>query len=603
MPEQTSSLPAALSSRSLRLSLAVIASLLGLWLLSPALHPVHVEAFSARSHSLAIMDLQGKLPLDDQAYPVNIEYFFGLRLGTVKALEWIMRLTQSLGDLNFHLLTTASFLLLLGSSFAFVRRWSRIPLWAALAFAILTPGLVEISFFFSDSLPSAALAALAIAFISRHTPLWRWPVIGLLVAAATLCRSDGLFVLPSILVFSLLRDDLRWSRLLRDWLAMSLGIAALFLLGWRATGYSIQHIIRVSSWIGRMHFNGNNGPHLAYLALTLFFGPPSLLLLAAGLRTLWRRQTPRERLLLTIYPVLFYLYFAFKAIEPRNFLLLGAPFLVLIGAAGTQTFVRALLGRSPGRRLIAAALTAACLVLMLLPPRVTLSDGPHAVTGRLWSPILWRQWQSTITEDMTRYNQFVDTIQPGERALVVGASFQAERYLHLNLLERGYVIQPSAATHFGLLADVYICGNKTLLMFRNEQPFAIYTAKHPAMSFEYPQEFQLATELSALTPADFDRAVMITWGDEWFYQGQVSLSPQFRRQAGPMEEIIPSYKYPAHRRGFYGKLRIIPLSLQDLADLKQLSLNQMAFEERSGMFPPLRDYGVLHQVLSCHYCD
>ena len=598
--------PKTTASRSkglVRNVLTFVAILLGLWLLSPALHPVHVEAFSARSQSLAIMDMQGKVALDDQAYPVNIEYFFGLRLGTVKLLEWIMRLTHSTGDLNFHLLTTCSFLLLLGSSFRFAWRWAKSPLWAAVTFAILTPGLIEIAFFFSDNLPSAALAAFATALVIPRASLPRWFLIGLLAAGATLCRSDGMLAIPGVLLVSFLGAPSSLRSLAPRWLAFAAGLAALFYLSWRSTGMSLLHTLAVSRWISNMHFAESRGLQLVHASLAMFFGLPSILLLLLGVWKLWKKSQRREKIVLLLYPTGFYLYFMTKAIEPRNFLLLGAPFLVLLGAEGVQAALQALRGPNRTHRNLAIAGAAASLLLWVLPPRISISDGPRTILGHLWSPLLWRQWQGTIEDDMQRYNAFLDGIKPGERVLVLGVSFQAERYFHLQLLKAGYTLEPhSDKDAFHELVDVYRLGNKVVLQVRNEQPFAIYTAANPGMSFRYPQEFQLSTELAALKPADYDRAVMMTWGDQYFFQEHVGSSTQFQRQAGPQVEVIPALSMPAIRRNEYGKLRIIPMTAQDLDQLQQLSIREMQQEEQQQHIVPLRSYAVLQHALGCHYC-
>src|ERR1700712_539960 len=101
------------------------------WLLYPALFATHVEAFSARLQSMAIMDLRGQFARDDMAYPVDLEYFHATRGGTIHALEGIMRLTHSTGEINFRILIWVSFLLFVATSVIFVRRWSAAPVWAA----------------------------------------------------------------------------------------------------------------------------------------------------------------------------------------------------------------------------------------------------------------------------------------------------------------------------------------------------------------------------------------------------------------------------------------------------------------------------------------
>ena len=156
--------------------LSVVFIVCALWLLSPMLTSSYVEAYVARLQSMAILNSRGYLGLDDQAYPVNTELLYVTRLGMVWLLGGAMRLLHSTSLVVLRLLTIASFGTLAASSVVFARRWARVSTGMVLAALVLTPGLVEPSFFFADNLVAAALTSVALAMVGRRLNVWLWAV-------------------------------------------------------------------------------------------------------------------------------------------------------------------------------------------------------------------------------------------------------------------------------------------------------------------------------------------------------------------------------------------------------------------------------------------
>ncbi len=553
----------ALSSRQ-RLLAAILFVTLAVWLLSPALTATHVEAFSARLQTMAMLDLHGHLTQDDLAYPVSIEYFLATRGGTVYALEWLMRLTHSTGPLNWRILITLSYLLFVASSVVFVRRWSREPVWATLAVLVLTPGLTEISFFFADNLPSAALVTLAIALMGTRTPLWRWVAAGVLLASATLLRIDALIATPFLLFLALLQQDSSRPRLLRNWLLTLLGATATFYLSWRLTHISLWQSLRVTQIHNSIH--NSWGDRQAYVRVVVLFFGPTLLLLAVGVAQTWRNRSRAWNLVMIVWPVLFYAAFMYKVVELRDYLLLGAPFLLLHGASGLTAMLRYLAAGTPRQRLFARTALAFFFLVLFTPPMLILHDGPRVFLGRIYSPPMWRRWQRSTDSAVHQLQALAASTPPGQRTLLLSTFFQPDRYLHLALLEDGYTIQPLRANPNCGAVETYTKDSHTIFHVRTENPWWLLSDKPMKMPGDYVLAYQTNAGLTCLAPSDYDSAYMLTWGR--LDQGYLLDSPQFQRNTASWEMPFPEPGIPRIGRIKYLQVqRILPLAPEDITSL------------------------------------
>ncbi len=546
-----------------RLAAAVFILFAG-WLLYPALFATHVEAFSARLQTMAIMALHGHFAQDDLAYPVDLEYFYATRGGTIHALEGLMKLTHTTGDLNFRILIWISFALFVASCVAFVRRWSTCPAWTALAVLVLTPGLVEISFYYADNLPSAAMVTLGLAIVGRRTPFALWFAAGAALACGTLLRTDAIVAFPFLALLALLEDDRRLPRLFGAWLATAAGAAAVFLLSAKLTGISIRQSLLVARLHSAIHNSWGDNMSFARV-MVLFFGP-TVLLIALGIVVTWRTRSLRWNVAMIAWPLLFYILFMSRAIELRDYLLLGAPFVLLHGATGLTRLLRTLeMGTRSQHRLAVGAIALYTLTLVA-PPLLTLHDGPRFALGRIYAPPLWRHWQRTTDGAIQDLHTLGATTQPGERLLILSTLYQSDRYLHLTLLEDGFTLLPLRSNPACGNVETFVKDGRTIFHVRTENPYFLLSGPPLAMPAEYVRAYQVNAGLTCLTPADYDRALMITWGRMW--QGYLAESPEFRRPAGPLEIPFPNPRTPnIGKHKLLQVQRILPLSRQDVANI------------------------------------
>ncbi len=584
----------------------VLFAIMAIWLYSPIATSTHVEAFSARLESEAILVSQGKLALDDQAYPVNTGYIYTSRLGVVHALAAIMRVTGP-GDISFRLLIWLSYALFVGSCVFFARRWGEVPTWAALAFLVLTPGLVEVSFFFADNVPSAALACLALALIAPKSSWARWVLIGALFALATLMRLDALLMAPSILVVSWLAEEDRVQRLAVGWLCATGSAAAVFLMSWKVWHVSLLQSIAFGRWFGSFHIE-RSSPWLTAIMVALgFFALPSALLLAAGVRHHAASRSRLWNLCLTVYPTLLYLVLMTKAIELRDFLLLGAPFLVLQGGDGLRSLPGLYRVSEPYRRLLLQVALTVCLLTLVAPPIVFVKDGPRTFSGRLWSTPMWWQWQRDTQDSLAACDRLIAQAGAGKPLLAISTHFNPDGYLHLRLIQQGFAVDPRSFGDLpGTLTERYVRGGRSVLHVRTQNPYAVPSSPPYSLPYDYVQHFQLKAALSQTKPTDYDQAFLLTWGKAINFQRFIASTAQFQRSAGPQEIILPADRdIPAWRQATYGSLRVIPLSPQDVQELEIFAAQQVEAAEahRDPLWQPLRTVDDLRRMVRSPYWE
>ena len=579
---------------SLRRLSGALFVLFSAWMLWPMLFATHVEAFSARLQTMAMLDLRGQFVRDDLAYPIDLEYFYSTRGGTIHALEWIMRLTHTTGDLNFRILIWASFLIFVASSVVFVRRWSLQPVWAALAIVILIPGLTDISFFFADNLPSAAMVAVAMALLSRTTPPVTWFASGAALACGILFRTDAILAAPTLFLIALLDDDRRWQRTLFAWLSTLAGAAAVLIFAWHRTGVSLLQSLRVAKMYSAIHDSWGDIPSFPR-QIALFFGP-GILLIVLGALVRWKRSSRRERLILIVWPAILYVVFLFKAVELRDYLLLGAPFVLLLGATGLSRLLRLLEIGAPRQRRLAQAIIAVYLLTLFLPPMLTLHDGPRFTTGRIYAPPMWHRWQRTTDQAVQQLQSLADSTPSGGRTLILTTLFQSDRYLHLALLEDGYTQLPLRQDPSCGNVDTYVKGDRTLFHIRTENPYYLLSDPPLSLPTEYVRGYQLQSGFTCLPPQDYDRAYMVSWGRMW--QGYLEQMASFHTSDfGPLEVPFPEFGTPHLGPTKYLQVQrvmsLTPARLQELLDRTQ-SLMHSYEQGDSGSWTPPHSYAEFH---------
>ena len=538
---------------------------------------------------MAILDARGQFAKDDLAYPVNLEYFYTTRGGTVQVLEAVVKLTHTTSDLNFRMLIPLSFLLFAAACVVFVKRWSDEPAWAVIAAFVLTPGLCEPAFFFADNLLSASMAACAFAFIGPRRSMIAWAGAGAALACATLLRIDALLAAPALLLLVLLQPETPWSRVLGSWLAALAGAALVFTPAWRLTSVSLATALRVGRLYSALHQSWDD--HISISRVLLLFFGPTLLLVAIGIyRT--RHQSWKRHVALVFSPLLFYVAVLPRVVELRDYLLLLAPFLLLHASTGVTFLLHLATRGTQLQRRLTLALTGLYALSLVAPPLLILHDGPRLLLGRLYAPILWRRWQRSIQDATAQVEAMAASTGPSERTLVVSTYFQSDRFLHLALLQSGYQIQPLADTGPCHAVEVYTLGSRTIFHIRTENPYFLLSRAPLQLPAEYVRAYQTAAGLSCVPPQSYDRAFLDTWGTTG--QGFFAQTVPFLADTSKAELAFPGPGFPhlgASR--MLGVQRLLPLSREDVQQINNLSRQEVAAR------PPLNyaDFARLAQPL------
>jgi hypothetical protein len=460
------------SPRSRRI-LGVIGCVLAVWLVSPILRAGHLEGYTANLKSIAIAANRGNLMGQDALVPILTEFLYYTRAGVVLLLRLIGAVFGEVGDAGFRGLVACSFVLLCLSSVVVARRWGGVSTWAALAAIVLTPGVVETSFFFNDNIISAALAVSALALVSRWRSTLAYVCAGGLLAFGTICRTDALLLAPALAGLAWLSYP-RKITVLKRGIATVVGATLVFGLVFLVA----QATPLDSLAVGRF-FVPYSGLRLRILIALWFTGLPVLGLLAIGLtaRLLGRPldgDAVRWFLVLLVYPLFVVAIGVFRlSTEVRYLYPLLTPIIAIHAGTGLEALVKLLL--QGGRARIASAVVAGFLILsVVLPPtKVQVRDGPRSLTGRFWSPLLWFRWQQSQQNSMKRVGELVASADAVPMILVIATHFNDDYYLKLRLLEAGYHVHPVSEI-FPSCKDglsVYAKAGHVVAHIRTENPY------------------------------------------------------------------------------------------------------------------------------------
>ncbi|MEO5806151.1 hypothetical protein [Devosia sp.] len=458
---------------------AIALTLLAGWLWYPALFPAHVEGFSASIESIARHLLGGDLQNFDRAYPFSAEFFMLSRLGMNLAAAGATLLAAGSSALGLRLLMIAGFALLVLSSLALVRHWTRSPATIVVLILLLLPGLGESAFFYNDNVLSAALAAAALALAARRSGFPAIIGAGALFGAAVLTRSDALLMAPALALLLVERHGFSLALFIR--LALGLCMAALVETGaLLAFGVTPLDVMRtVTGTVDLWHRDLDLPRQL--VQLLAFGGLPIGVLAAIGCIIVIRRRNGLRMALLIGVPALFLLVYWGKLWQARQLLLL-TPFVACLAVEGLVALRTAI----AGLRYQVVLWCGALLAFMVWPSTVWITDGPHSVTGRLWSPLVWSQWQQSVEFDFATLASTVDTAGPGT-SIIITDRWDADRYLHLTLQTAGYAMTPDMAPGgCGLAVEPFTRGDRTILHVRLHLPFlAERLAALPALYQRY----------------------------------------------------------------------------------------------------------------------
>ncbi len=482
------------------------------YLVSPVLFSQHLEGYTANLRSIALVWDQGRLADFDTITPIIVQYLFATRSGIILLLDFVDRAFGHPGDAGFRGLVIASFLLLASSSVVIAQRWGRLGAATCAVGFIAMPGLVDIGSFFNDNIISAALGAAALAAVSRSGSTRTCVASGLLLGAATLCRTDALVLCPAVAGMVWLRHG-RWAPLLVRGVAVTAGFLLISIAAYGITGTTL---------IGALHIPAQFVPPRIGIAFRLtvfelFMGVPALVLLCIGGVLNLRRHVMdsfdlRWSLLFLVYPA-FILGVAVLRLstEVRYIYPLLAPFCLVHVGRGLEHLL-ALVGRQGWPRRLGIALAGALVLVSVIPPDGFVRDGPHARVGRLWMPLLWFRWQASVARSLQRVDGLAAKADTEPRLLVLSTHFNDEYFLRLRLLEHGFEARsaerefPGCQGGFSVYAKP---GHRTLhLRTENQYGFASSVANVVVRSV------QIQRALQCPAAWDFDSAQLAFAGED-----------------------------------------------------------------------------------------
>jgi hypothetical protein len=408
------------------------------YLMWPTFNAVHLEGFTAQTESIAMLMSRAPGIEHDPYLPLVSQFIYQTRSAVIDALAIIYKISPTAGDWAFQGLVFSGFILLIIASIIFARRWGNIPPVFAMFALVLTQGIPETAFFFNDNIISAAFATTSLTLISKK--LWKieWLLSGIFLGLAILSRADAVFMLPMVIgiVFYSYKNN-------RDCflanLIICLGTALVLIVSAIYHGFSL---IDVFSTAKKFVFFDIEKARWFWIRI-LFIGLGTLPLLALGL-WLGFRRLKSERSTIGLLTFIFYpgllAIFAPKATEIRYIFPLLAPVVAIhVGTGLKWVYEQYVFGTGEKRRYAIGISVFAILIAILPPTQLKMFDGPRALIGRLWTPILWSQWQGSVDESMRRLNGLVDALDDNQLNIVISTHYNDEFYVRLRLIEDGFI--------------------------------------------------------------------------------------------------------------------------------------------------------------------
>ena len=514
-----------------------LAACIAAYLVSPVLFSQHLEGYTANLRAITLVWERGQLADFDPVTPVIIQYLFATRTGIILLLSFIDRAFGHPGDAGFRGLVIASFLLLAASSVVIARRWGKLGIAACVIGFIAIPGLVDIGSFFNDNIISAALGMAALAAVSRSGSIRACAASGVLLGAATLCRTDALALCPAIAGLVWLQHG-RLAQLL----VRGLAVAAGFLLA-SAAAYAVIG----TTLIGALHIPAQFVPPRIGIVFRmtifgLFIGVPALVLLCLGTALNVQRHVVKSFdvrwcLLFLAYPA-FILSIAVLRLstEVRYIYPLLAPFYLVHVGRGLE-YLHELLQRQGWPRRIGIAVAGGLVLVSVVPPDTFVRDGPHATVGRLWMPLVWFRWQASVANSLRQVDQLAEKADVDPQVLVLSTHFNDEYFFRLRLLEHGFEARSAESEFPGCQGgfSVYAKPGHKTLHIRSENQYGFVQAVPNVIV----RSVQIQRALQCPAAWTFDDAYLAFAGED-VRNSALPLEPMLFHSVLPRVPPVPS---------------------------------------------------------------
>lgn len=449
-----------------RYALLGIVLVLGLAQLAPLPFIGLTEGFQPMTITLAADVAAGRGLLSDLAYPFNAEFYYISRYGLVALLSLAQPWLLGHLALGVATLMIGALLLYVSATLIFVRRLFSAPTGWSLVAIVLCPVIAEGAYSLNDSLPSAALVAIALALWSGRSGVPTAIGAGVALGLAISLRFDSAFVILGLCALAWYRDGLSRVAVAR---IIAMGSAALALASavYATGGLTILDPPLIGRAAIDLWSQPLSPPHLAKV-LAVAFTPVAWLAMGLGLMALWRSD--RRLVLATALAAAGYLLPYVTSLYQPRYLLPLAPLVVGLAAIG----LRSAFARGDGHRRSAIGLAA--LSLLILTPVVGgQSEGPRAATGNVWNALGWTRWLASLRGEYDA--ALTRTAAAGAAgATIVSTGWSEERLVHLALVRAGFEPLPLSGTGRCTLArQLYRRDGRTIAHIRLDIPFTAIT--------------------------------------------------------------------------------------------------------------------------------
>lgn len=555
--------------------------LLCLYLIWPAFHAVHLEGFTAQTQSIALLKALAPGVEHDPYLPLVSQFIYQTRSAVVDMLAVVYKIKPGASDQAFRGLVFASFILLLGSSMVFAKRWGGVAPAVAFFALVLTPGIPETAFFFNDNIVSAGFAGTALALIAREPKKIPCLFAGAFLGLAILSRVDAVFMFPMVIGVVFYAAKNRRERIVAS---LMLCLATMLVLISSAVlhGFSLIDVFATAS----KFVVSRDGKNTWFWVRMYFFGLSAIAFLVIGAwLNLKRLKNNREYMgILTfiVYPVLLVL-FAPKATEVRYIFPLLAPMVALHVGTGLGWIYGQCLDRQGKRFRHAVGIVVFSVLVAVSPPTfLKVHDGPRLMLGRLWSPILWSDWQASVDETMMRMDRLVAALDNQQENIIISTHYNDEFYSRLRLMESGFLPMSASGSYPGCRGfSLFNKGNSTVIHIRTDPQYRV-----APINLAYNAALQISAALSCESIYSYSKAYITTFG-----RNEEGLPPKVYNISslsfkGPLTAEFSDLRTifepdNLHLRRNHGILGFKQLTLQEMMELKSKAQNYAArFPER-----------------------
>ncbi|MGI9089850.1 MAG: hypothetical protein ACR2GG_01965 [Gemmatimonadaceae bacterium] len=500
---------------------------LAVYLLFPALTPVHIEGFTASIVSIALHLRDGNIGAYDRLHGANLEFFALSRLGVNLFVEFFSRTFHVSAEQALHLMMWIGGVILAIASFPLIRKWADCGTGAALIFfsLLLLPGISESTFFYNDNVISAGLTVAALAVAAASPRLLRWGIAGALFGLGVVARFDAVLL---AVAFPLIAFEQNRSvpALVRRGLVFGV-IAAIVILGIDAAYGTNPLAVLSASRYAVFLWHRDLAPYLHLKQVLYFVGLPGAMLIVLGAWQLLSRREYLRLALLAGVPLFYNVVLLGKVWEGRQLLAL-TPFFAALAVRGIQFVFRDLKGTAA--TFARTSVVAFTLLVVLFPHTPDhLDDGPRSFIGRAWRPPVWLRWQRAVSGNLAELRSFMASVgAPGPGPVAVMTDeWNADRYTHMVLQEDGYKVVPIASVYpaCASTAELFQRGDKRILHVRMHEPFLEYpelflaerlnSYAMPCLAAAQPSEMYLTALLSRL---------------QWYHVNQLPSQPWLTRE-------------------------------------------------------------------------